>query len=90
MSRAAELEALLATLLVDPQRQTRLLANPPEAAGDNELDPAVRHWLATLDPEALQLAAASFAHKRKRAAARRVRPRRSRLHAWWRRLTRGW
>jgi hypothetical protein len=70
VKEAIALEAFMARLLVDAETRARFAAAPEREAARAGLTPADRAALATLDLEALELAAHTFAHKRARAARR--------------------
>lgn len=75
---SAELEAFLARLYTDAALRARFLADRAGEAMRAGLPPSQRAALQVLDAEDLELAAASFAHKRRqRPPARRRR--------WWQR-----
>lgn len=68
---AVLLEALLARLYVDPAARAQFLADPLGAARAAGLDEEEARAAAALDPDELERAARSFAHKR---ASRRGAP----------------
>jgi hypothetical protein len=82
LAEAQALEAFLARLLVEPDLRVRFLAAPAEEAARAGLDPEACASLCALDPAGLELAAASFDHKRAQASRRSPRSRLAR----WRRL----
>ena len=61
----ARVEALLASLYVDRAARERWLADPDGEGRRAGLDEAARDAVRTLDRPGLELAAASFAHKRR-------------------------
>jgi hypothetical protein len=78
---AVALEAALARLLTDKAARAGLLADPAAKAAHFGLAEADAAALAALDPDDLELAARSFAHKRARQVRRPSPP-------WWTRLWR--
>jgi hypothetical protein len=85
VNRAVALEVFLAQLLVDADLRARFAAAPAVEAARAGLDEAGWRSLATLDLDGLELAAASFTHKRSTSARRPAPKPRS---AGWRRLWR--
>ena len=73
------LEAFLARLYVDAAARRRFLADPAGTAREAGLDDGQADALATIDRVGLELAARSFAAKRRAA-------RRPRGWRWWRAL----
>jgi hypothetical protein len=73
----ALLEEFLARLYVDAGLRARFVRDPAGEARRFGLDDRQAQALASVDPEDLERAAASFAHKRAHARSRRP---------WWRRL----
>ena len=86
MNRAGALEAFLAQLLVDADLRARFALAPATEAARAGLDDAAAGELAGLDLDGLELAAASFTHKRAKAKRRSA----ERTWPWWRWLLRRW
>ena len=70
---SAALEAFLAQIYVDDEARARFLADPRREASRAGLPEDTCAALAAIDRAGLELAAASFAHKRTTARARRPR-----------------
>lgn len=80
-------EAFVARLYVDADARARFLADPRGEATRARLSSEEADALVRIDRPGLELAAASFAHKRGRASATPA-ARTGRVHALWTRLAR--